>query len=547
MSRFWKSVIPFILTLLPVAVYLIYAFTNSSPLFFADDFHLLKTVVWMHDTDSLSEKFKLLIQQHNEHRIVVPRLLTYLDYKLEGHINWPTLIVVGNLLWIAVLWFFWKAFKSLNVPFWMFIPIPWIFLQPQYSDNVTWSISILQQSVIVFWFGLFCFLCAKRLYKQALIVAVMATFTHGNGIFSFLIGITFLSLDRNWKGALKWLGVLILVGLIYFWGFEKGQNADFQKSLSDPGRLIAAFFAFFGALTKVQLTNALYSVLCGAIFVLVLGVFLIPKLLAYFSEKRELTFFEKLLLGNVLFVGITAALICVSRSWGGVENVMAPRYQHYAPFVACWVYLVLILVTAKSLRNIVASAFILAAVLFNGLCYFVYNEEIVYRKNGLVADAENWAANHVFLNYASSFNQNIKEPYTDAVNEGICAKVPSVLHIEGKGKLADGNAIVTVEKKILTEQDASGSYQRDYFKIANTSLRGASFLYLQNSLDQKGYWLATRFANVGIRRLITFRELYKPGFTAEFLTENVPAGDYRIGILNDNQFGWTASVVTIQK
>jgi hypothetical protein len=516
-------------------------------LFFADDFHLLKTVVWMHDTDSLSEKFQLLIQQHNEHRIVLPRLLTYLDYKLEGHISWPTLVVAGNLLWIAVLWFFWKAFKTLNVPFWMFIPIPWIFLQPQYSDNVTWSISILQQSVIVFWFGLFCFLCAKRMYGQALIVAIMATFTHGNGIFSFLIGITFLSLDRNWKGALTWLGVLILVGCVYFWGFEKGQNADFQKSLSDPVRLMAAFFAFFGALTKVQFTSVLFPVICGAIFVLILGTFLIPKLIACFTKNRVLSFFEKLLLGNVIFVGITAALICVSRSWGGIDTVMAPRYMHYAPFVACWVYLVLILTASEKLRNIVASAFILMAVIFNGLCYFVYNEEIVYRKNGLTADAENWNTHQIFLNYASSFNQNIKEPYTDAVKEGICATLPSVLGINGTQAPADSNAWVTVEKGVLTEQDASGSYQRDYFRIANERLTGTSYLYLQNNLDQKGYWLATRLSNVGIRRLITSLEIYKPGFTAEFLTENVPAGDYRIGILNDNKFGWTGRVVAIRR
>ncbi len=499
----------------------------------------------MQEVDSPLEKFKLLIQQHNEHRIIVPRLLTWLDYQIEGKINWPTLIMIGNLLWVSVLWFFWKGFKSRNAPIWMFIPVPWILLQPQYYDNVTWSISILQQSVIIFWYGLFCYLCAKKQFRWALVIAIIATFTHGNGIFSFLIGIVFLAIDRNWKGVLSWVLVLALVAIIYFWGFEKGQNADFQNSLSDPLRLVMAFFAFFGALTKVQFVNNALAVACGGMFVLVLAVYLLPRITAKFSTGKELTFFDRLLLGNVLFLGITAALVCVSRSWAGIENVLAPRYQHYSPFVACWAYLVLLSFLNGRAKNVLAAVFVGGAFVFNGLCYFVYNEDVMLRKNWLTADAKNWQQNGVFLNYAASFNNNIADPYSKAVQRGICSPEITQKLMSSPITSVDSTISVTVEKRIVADRDASGTYPREYMTISNKLIAGATYLYLESGA--KGYWLPTRLANTGIRKLLATREIYQPGFSIEFMTENLPEGRYRVGLHNEDRFFWINNTIEITR
>jgi hypothetical protein len=88
MSKTGKSIISFTVILLPCFVYLIYSFLNSGTLFRADDFHLLKTVVWMQDANGPVEKFKLLIQQHNEHSpfAYVPGLRHRGRYKL-AHID----------------------------------------------------------------------------------------------------------------------------------------------------------------------------------------------------------------------------------------------------------------------------------------------------------------------------------------------------------------------------------------------------------------------------------------------------------------------------
>jgi hypothetical protein len=544
MSKTGKSIISFTVILLPCFVYLIYSFLNSGTLFRADDFHLLKTVVWMQDANGPVEKFKLLIQQHNEHRIIIPRLLTYLDYVIEGAINWRTLILIGNLLWVSTLWFLWKAFQSRNLPVWMFIPLPYILLQPQYYDNVNWAISILQQSVIVFWFGLLCFLLSRNKTSWTILVAIMATFTHGNGIFSFLIGIIFCVIHRDWKSGLRWFAALLIIGVIYFWGFEKGQNADIQNSLSNPGRLVMAFLAFFGSVTTIQFTTPIYAVICGGVLVLVLAVYIIPKIVSHFNGGAKLVFFDKILLGNLLFLGITAALVSVSRSWSGVESILTPRYQHYSPYVICWAYLTILVSATGSARKFIAILALGAALLFNALSYFVYNQEVIFRKNWLVADTNNWRDHAVLLNDAKSFNDNIREPYNESLARGICRMEPYLLAPDTMKATVDTTIDLSSSKTDVIEKGVKGPIVIELLEISNRELTGPTFLYLKTP-GQKGYWLPTKISRSSFWELLGHGQTTKPGFSVNFFTENLSPGDYSVYVFNKNRFTRTGKTVRI--
>jgi hypothetical protein len=544
MVKFRRQSVLTVSIISPCVIYLLYAFFNSGALFYSDDFHLLKTVLWLKDADSFSEKFALLIQQHNEHRIIIPRLITLLDYWLEGFIHWRTLILVGNLLWVSVLVFFWRAFKDGGQPAWMFIPVSWILFQPQYFDNVTWSISILQQSVIVTWFVLLSFLLATRRYLWALPVVVIATFTHGNGIFGFLIGILFLIWERNWKGVIQWLVVLGITAFIYFWGFQNGQNSDSVKSLSDPVRLVVSFFAFFGSVTKVAFYNFNYAALCGITLILILVLYLVPRIGFSAEVAARSTFFDRLLLANLLFLSITAALVAVSRSWSGVEHVLAPRYQHYSPFLLCWAYLVLLRYTGRNNRKYLAGLFIACGIFFNGLCYFVYNEDIVFRKEWLEADGINWNNHRVFLNHRKSFNQNIKDPYAQAELLGVCQKSESFLAKQWDTGIVDSTIILTISKGFFEERDATGIFRRENILIENKTLDERAFLYLQSGTE-KGYWLPGRRSRTSFRNLVFQQKTKVPGLWVDFVTENLPSGDYRVGVLQGNEFRWTKTIIPI--
>ncbi|GAB3171961.1 hypothetical protein [Telluribacter humicola] len=540
-----KSFLLSIAILFPVVIYLIYVIANAVPVFFADDFHLLKTIVWGQEAPTLSEKYMLLIQQHNEHRILIPRLLTWVDYLLEGSINWVSLIVFGNLLWIGTLWFFWRAFKALDVPYWLFIPLPWILFQPQYYDNVTWTISILQQSVIVFWFSLIAFLCAQGKYRWAVAVAVLATFTHGNGIFSFVVIGAIIVLERKWKEAIICFVVMVLVALHYFWDFGKGPNADFMRSLSNPVRLVASFFAFFGTMTKVLLANPLYAAALGAVLFLIPALYLLPRFFTVFRKPLSLTFFDKILLGNLLFLAITGALVSVSRSWGGIETIIAPRYQHYSPYVSAWTYLVLVRLTAGYLRNAVGLVFLLGGIAFNGLAYFVYDQEIKLRRNWLLADDTNWTNHKRFLQYNDFFNDNVINEYSQAQSRGICT---TRSHFKPLGTYNLGSRVVPIDFSTneFVMEAADWREEHQNLRITNTTLEADHVFLCFKSNNRKEYWVPVQKYRTSVMNFLTTGSHYKPGFITDLLPENLAPAEYRIGVLVGNTFYWTDSRVVIQ-
>ncbi|MBO9639607.1 MAG: hypothetical protein J7576_15655 [Siphonobacter aquaeclarae] len=533
-----------IIIILPVLTYLLYAVTYSSPVFFADDFHLLKPLVLFRESKTWLEKWEWLYQQHNEHRIIFPRLLTLFDYYLEGHINWVTLTFIANLLWVGTLYFFWQGFRALSLPLWMFIPVPLLLFQPQAYDNVNWSISILQQSDILFWYSLFVFLFAKERYRWAALVAIVATFTHGNGIFTFAIGVFFLATRREWKTLAWWVALMALIAAIYFIGFEKGQQASFGKSLSDPVRLISSFFAFFGSLTPVFSASKNWPVLAGFVVIGLIVAAVFPAVIRSFSGKaHEISTFDRQLLGTFFYLGITGALVAISRSWGGIEAILAPRYQHYAPFAASWAYLAVLKLVP--FRRIVAQVAIPAAALFSALCYLTYTPEVKARQDGLLADEVNYRYHQTFVQYPPAFNTNIKWLYPTALSTGICRQEMRMPPVP-RSASTDSGIVLTFREDVFSLEGADKVSRSSLLRIENNTIESPEiFLYLGKPDNQPGYWIPTHRKRSGFGRLFSSGALLSPGFDVPLMVQNIEPGQYRIGMQTEKGFAWTKYEVEV--
>ena len=525
----------------PLVVYVLYSYTFTAPLFYADDFHLLKTVVWGEATSSFVEKWQLLVQQHNEHRIVVPRLLTWLSYSLLGSIQWPVLSLIGTLLWVGTAYVLWRVFENTQAPGWMFIPIPWILFQPYYYDNVTWTISILQQSVIVFWVSAMVYAVVRR-SLWGIPLALLATFTHGNGIFGILIVILLLALLRRWKELILWVVFLLVLGTFYFYGFEKGQNADFLRSLSNPTQLLGAFFLFLGGATRVVSFSYPLAIGFGMILVSIGAVFLVRPLIRQVRLINSLAFFEQTFIGIFLFVLLTATLVSISRSWAGLESITASRYAHYSPYIACWIYLV-VLYYAPTSRKLIASLVLLFAIPYWLLAYWGTHHEIKFRHDWLQADQANWHNHAIFLQYPSSFNQNIRDVYQEATQTGICSTVLSEEFVT----VEELHQEVPLKTSFFetTDQDASGSYTRKWLRIEGASF-STSFRYI-GLRSQEGvvYWLPIRRGRVALSRLWRERLLFDDKVSTEVLLDNLPKGTYELLVLESKKLVVTTQSIKI--
>ena len=582
----------YVLLFLPVLIYVWVVNRFAVDLFFADDFHLFKTIVWSQETPFFTEKFKLFFQQHNEHRIIFPRLLAYLDYLIEGHINWRTLIGLGTLAWLMVGWFLWKMFRFSRLSPWFFLPVPLILFQAQYYDNLTWSLSILQQSLIVFWYCLIIRLLYQKKYALAVIFAVVATFTHGNGLFVFVMSLVLLFLQKNWQQAALWALVLCLVATLYFYGFEKGQNSNIAQSLAKPLQLLSGFFAFWGSIMAIFTSKIIFSVLFGGgLFV---GISIYVFGIIYKINTKPLDYFSFQVIGLYLFVSITAALVSLSRSWAGIENIVSPRYEHYSPLMLCLGYLILLkrgLMAASPQTPLQFERGLMAAspqtpLQFERGLMAASPQTPLQFERGLMASPQTPLQYERGLMVASpqtplqferglmvlfigfgivfsglSYFQNVSELanrkanlQADALNwqqhqvflnypisfnnniKTVVQKADSqgvcefnTLEILPKITSLDSSIVLDIQTFKTYEKDASGQFERKYFTIENNDIGKAKQLFLQLNTDR--YYFALQQHKNSKKGFLTSLNYYRAGFKAFVLTECLPKGRYQIGLL----------------
>ncbi len=528
---------------LPVAGYLIYSWHFSGALFYADDFHLLKTVQWVRETDEWQEKLKLFYQQHQEHRIVVPRLLTLADYYLEGHIGWRSLIFFANIVWCATIFILWKVFRSTGVSSWYFIPVPWLLFHPQYYENVTWSISILQQSDVVFLFTLLAYLCARKRYNLVLLISVIATFTHGNGLFSFPIAIAFSLIDKNRKSFARLVFTFFIVGLIYFYGFRSGQNASISQSLADPLNLIQSFGVFFGSTTLIAVKNYLVPALAGLL--------LIGSLTAWsvITLKNSLTgagsaLFDRFLWGITAFLFVTGSLVVATRSWQGVETIAAPRYLHYSSYVLCIFYLLIVRVTHGSIRKALGVVFIPAALLFCLLSYFNFTPHVRFLRDQLLAEESNYINHGVFLQYFPSFNDNISEPYRNAVASGVI-KMRDRLPYDSARQDRNSSIPLVIAQDSIRLEDASRSSAERIVRISSTERHGKQVFLAIRTEGQTPYWIPVYTQRAAYRSLLASGAWLGNGFEGTAILNNLPPGSYQIGLYAEGSVSWTDQYLSV--
>lgn len=537
-----SGVLAYLAIALPVAGYLVYSRYFSGALFYADDFHLLKTVQWVKETDEWLEKVKLFYQQHQEHRIVMPRLLTLADYYLEGHIGWKSLIFFASVVWCSTIFILWKTFRSLDISAWYFIPVPWLLLHPQYYENVTWSISILQQSDVVFLFTLLAYLCARKKYNLALLVSVIATFTHGNGLFSFPIALTFSLIDKDRRSTARLVSAFSAMYLIYFYEFKSGQNASISQSLADPLNLIQSFGVFFGGTTLIAAKNYVIAALAG---LLLIGSLITWSVVTF---RKNLTgkgseLFDRVLWGITAFLFITGSLVVVTRSWQGVETIAAPRYLHYSSYVICIFYLVALRVTRGNSRKVLGVVFIPAAVLLCLLSYFNFTPHVRFLRDQLLAEESNYINHGVFLQYFPSFNRNISEPYRNAVASGVIRMSDRLPYDSTRETLSSIPLVVALDSIRL--EDANGSSEERIVRISSAEQHKKQVFLAIRAERQTPYWIPVFTQRASYRSLLTSGALVGKGFEGTAILNNLPPGSYQVGIYTEGSVSWTDQYLAV--
>lgn len=390
----------YLLAILPVVVFYWFVFKFSQNIPLVDDFDaILDFFIKFFQSVSLKEKLVLLFSQHNEHRLVIDRIIALLVYYINNSLDFKILIIIGNLSLLGLAVIIFQCFKQKKDKFLYFLPVVFLLFQPQYTGSIYWAISALQNLLVLLFVSLtIYFIDDKRrsFFVLAIVFAVLSAFTNGNGLFVFLIILGILMYRRRFHDALLWLFVTILVFAVYFHGYIMPEHKQYYIDFSNMGQAVIYFFAFIGSsvslnfpIFKIMLSGfseAQITILISVIGVIILlySIFLIKN--KYYKKNIKISAF-------FVFLFVCALSAALMRPGHGLTQAFSSRYKIISVLFLIFIYISAAEIIQAGKLKKYFPYILTAAIVFNiGSFYLNYNE-IVYCRKKLVFGLADWQYN----------------------------------------------------------------------------------------------------------------------------------------------------------
>jgi hypothetical protein len=386
------------------------------------------------DAKTWKECLRLLFEQWVEHRIVYSRLTALASYWLHGTLNFKTVILIGNLSLVGITFIFYKLLRKFGLNIYYLIPVTLTLFSPVMYEGNLWAGASTVYMPVCF-LGILCIylltIPSNIAFVSALLTAILATYSFGNGMFTFVAGFSVLLYLRKNKKALIWMLVGFLAVLIYFKGFEmhSATNAfGWAVHFRHPEYLFYNFFAFVGGIFNYyENINGLFAsqnllaVLTGITFTAICAWGVKTLLL----DRKDNPQASAAWLGIALYAGITSIAIAYSRTTSEQMTAISSRYKVYSMIIFVLVYLWCLTYFKK--KKLIGGIFLgisAGLLLFN---YFVYYEKFVNYKSYSMAGLHNYTNNGKWMIYRES-------SYFEGASKMICDTIQSkskpVFHFE---------------------------------------------------------------------------------------------------------------------
>lgn len=383
----------------PILVYcwVLSQYAVNVPLF---DDHAFKAFLLAFRQADWLEKLRLIFSQHNEHRIAYDRLVVVLTYYSTGQINYLTYMWVGNTSLIGILAVFVSVGRRKQLPLSIICAFPYLLFSLVHHENTFWGMASLQNFTVLWWVVLSLWalsLHTKRTFVLACVAAVFATFTSGNGLLTFGIGLGVLILQRRWVSIAPWLMIAGACAGCYF--------ADYQRPPGNPTEAFSAtilelsrgFLAFVGGLadTNFQLPLSLRLWICaglGSLLLTIAGCFLVKALLQspLISRQTSIGSLHYFLIALFGFLLLTAGLVTITRLGFGAATLLTSRYKINASLFGMAALLALFgTFSLGKFQHRLALGTLAGVVLMWGLQLFFQLDEVIYHRAYMLSSMNN--------------------------------------------------------------------------------------------------------------------------------------------------------------
>jgi hypothetical protein len=315
---------------LPVASYWIHLFLFAANAPVLDDYEvLLGSTNRFLGSAGLLGKLAVLWAQHNEHRLVVPRLVALVQYFLFGHVNFRHLTFLGNLAWTASFVLIVRGHrKKARLPLLFYVPLSFVWFSLVHRENTFWAMGSLQNyGAMFFCIGALWYLQAGKILATCLSCAA--------GVLTsmlcwplFVLCIGFALARQGWKQAGYLAGTAVFLTVFYFHGYAPAAG---HPIVSMAVLDFEATLAFGLAVMGGALRFAGYSI--------TLGLFCLAAILYLLFLRRASAWSVAVALLSLL----QAAAIAVGRGGYGGEHyagaIVASRFTIVSLVAASAIYL----------------------------------------------------------------------------------------------------------------------------------------------------------------------------------------------------------------
>ncbi len=188
MKKYYEPGI-FVVMFLPIIIFYWFVFIHTINVPYLDDFQILNTIVRVQNDPQ--KWWTILTENFNGHRFAEIKLLVWLDYLVEGQVNFKTLCIFGSLFLLGFWYFCLKILRENNIPIFYFIPFTFLLFQPIFHRNIFWMLSCLQYQQSIFFTIAAYYYLAKYTTKSfiiSVILGVIHTQINGNAFYIFMLG-----------------------------------------------------------------------------------------------------------------------------------------------------------------------------------------------------------------------------------------------------------------------------------------------------------------------------------------------------------------------
>ncbi len=524
-----------------------------------DDFDLILHFLtnYLNNAHTVYDKWSLLTAQFVEHRLFYTRFVVLGQYLLTGNVSFYFIILIGNLSLVGILYIVYLQLRRANLPIHFILPAAIIIFQPSYSfDGVLWPAATLAYNSVAFFAMLTIHLLSTSKpvnFWLAILSALLCTYTFGNGMLIWGVGLILLCLQKRWKETAFWTGFIVLIMGLYFSNYVHYQNRNNPLShlLEYPLYITINFLVFIGSALnwseqwpKSLASDDYWSIITGILITCLYFVLLYRVLVTFLQKSLDaeeiLSRYRIFIVGVLTFIILTGLLLTTARVHRNDVLMHVNRYRIHSvvALVVSYLYLVPWL---QSKRGGIWCATLLTFS-FAFISYFNFYNIFDFYKRNFLAGQFNWQQNREWFIYRDTayWEGASKLVLNEAKKVNTYEVPPSPFKFMA---LTDSTRGIEIKLDTKAKEMHIKGFADDLSPIYH---HNDYYFVFKNLSTNKIYLEASHYDHRSFRLVLMGKPYYYGNFNTFLTYAHFPKGKYQIGYArvnaqNELSYYWQAS------